>query len=409
MNTNIENEEHPDLDGPLETAVWAVLSENVPTDAVDRVKLRAHDAMQSVDATADPGMLVIRRKVVRLMLPLIAVAASALLACSLLLTPSSTFAQVVERIKQIKTATFLVESTGGKRSPDFVAVATVERPDRLRFEFQSPGKTVNITNYADGELISYDANSDQVTVHEIHKAEAGFDILQQLQNAGAKAVVVSDENTIEGTNLYSIFDGRGRVWVDQKTKLPQRIEVTAPEGFGATKVVYRDFRWDVPVDDSLFKIPEGRTIVRNSLLADPTEAELVAAFQLRHAFNQDPYGATFWDDRVGLRLGRIAYDRSKSRAENAVLQKSKLGSHFAKIGISESESQDPAIVQKRIDYLCMKLDAWEHIISRKGGWVGNGVRPGETKALCWWKDAGQIRVLQANLTIVDAENPPVGE
>ncbi len=55
----------------------------------------------------------------------------------------------------------------------------------------------------------------------------------------------------------------------------------------------------------------------------------------------------------------------------------------------------------------MKLDQWEHDISRRGGWVGTGVRPGEAKPLCWWKDGSRIRVLRGDLTIVDADQPPV--
>ena len=45
MNQNInQKNEHPDIDGPLETAVWAVIDEKIPADAVERVKQRAIDA-----------------------------------------------------------------------------------------------------------------------------------------------------------------------------------------------------------------------------------------------------------------------------------------------------------------------------------------------------------------------------
>ncbi len=47
-----------------------------------------------------------------------------------------------------------------------------------------------------------------------------------------------------------------------------------------------------------------------------------------------------------------------------------------------------------------------HDISRRGGWVvGTGVRPGEAKPLCVWKDGSRIRVLRGDLTIVDADQP----
>jgi len=408
MNQNIENEHenHPELDGQVETAVWAVLSDPVPVDAVERVKQRARDAMFNENSAAARHSPVINHKLVRVMLPLIALAASVLVVISLFLTPADAFAQVIEQIKQIRTATFTIESTGGKRSPDFVALATVKSPDRIRFDFKSPSQTVNITDNSAGELISYETDSDQATVHEIPKADVGFDILKQLQNTDAGAVEFNGENSVEDTDLYSIFDGMGRVWVDRNTKLPQRIEVTAPDGVGMTKVVYRDFEWNVPVDEAIFQIPEGRTIVRNSLLAEPTEAELVAAFRIRHAFSQAPYDANFLADKVALRLGRLAYDLSKSRAENYEIQLVKLQGQFGKIGIAVNESQDPKLIQRRIDFLCMKLGQWEHRISRTGGWVGDGVQPGEAEPLCWWKDGEQIRVLRADLTIVDADQPP---
>jgi outer membrane lipoprotein-sorting protein len=408
MNQNAENQNHPELDGPLATAVWAVLSDPVPADAIDRVKQHARDVVQSENEMTETRPPVVKLARVRVLLPLIAVAASALVVVSLFLTPTNSFAQVIEQIKQIHTATFTMESTGGTRSPDFIALATVKSPDRIRIDFKSPEQTVNITNNSSGELISYATDSDQVTVHEIPKADVGFDILQQLQNTDAKAVEINKENSVKGTDLYSIFDGRGRVWVDKQTNLPQRIEVTAPEELGATKVVYRDFQWNVPVDDTLFQIPEGRSVVRDSLLAEPTESELVAAFRIRHAFSQAPYDSTFLADKAGLRLGQLAYDLSKSRDVNNEIQHAKLRDEFTKIGISVAVSQDAALIQKRIDYLCMKLDQWEHKISRAGGWVGDGVRPGEQKALCWWENGDQIRVLQGDLTIVDADQPPMG-
>ena len=401
-----------DLEPQLEAAVLAVLSEPISASAIERVKSQAmtldDEPRQNVRALTLAGPSN-RRWFSSLAITAIAIAASMMVAASLFLIPPSAFAQVVVRIKQMKTAKFTLEFTGGDQSTNFVALAIAKSPDRLRFDFQLPSQAVNITNGAAGELISYDANSDQVTVNAIPKAHAGFDILHQLQNADVKAVAIDAENFVEGTDLYSIFDGRGRVWVDKNTKLPQRIEVTSPEALGSTKLVYRDFQWDVPVDDRLFLLPVGRTIVRSSLLAEPTEAELIAAFQIRQAFSQEPYDASYLadkEDKVGLRLGQLAYDLSKNQVENAELQSAKLHDHWTKIGISVSESRDSKLVQQRIDFLCMKLDQWTHRISRTGGWVGAGVQPGESKPLCWWKDGDQIRVLKGDLTIVDADQPP---
>ena len=181
---------------------------------------------------------------------------------------------------------------------------------------------------------------------------------------------------------------------------------------GATRMVYRDFEWDIPLDDSLFAMPVGKRVVRSSLLASPEESELIAAFVIRHAFSQEPYDASFLnkDTQPGLKLGQLAYDLTKGQNENFQSQSAKLHGAWSLVGISQTEASDSVVVQKRIDYLCMKLDQWAGVIQRKGGWVGTGVRPGELKPLCWWRSGNQIRVLRSDLTIFDAEQaPPISE
>jgi outer membrane lipoprotein-sorting protein len=377
-----------------------------PSEIVEATKTRTKQLASSPLSLAKP---IRSHEIRRWAIAAIAIAASFMVAVSLLFTAPSAFAQVVERVRQIKTARFTVEFNGVRQGPDFTAQATVKSPDRLRFDFDLPNNPVNITNGAAGELISYDASSNMVTVNEIPKAHADFDILRQLQSVDTSAVEVNAENSVDGTDLYIVFDGKGRVWVDKTSKLPIRVEVTSHLESGASKTVYRDFQWDVPVDDKLFRIPEGRSIVRSSLLARPTEAELIAAFQIRHAFNQSPYDADFLADQVGLRLGQLAYDLTKNQAENAEIQRAKLKDYWTTLGISMAESQDSKLVQRRIDYLCMKLDQWESDITRTGGWVGDGVRPGEPSPLCWWKADGKIRVLRGDLSIVDADQPPSGK
>jgi hypothetical protein len=281
----------------------------------------------------------------------------------------------------------------------------VKAPDRFRLDFQAPGNPVNITNGAAGELIAFDSNSNQVSVNEIPKASSNFDILQLIQKPDVNAVLSKAENTIVGTQLYDILDGQGKIWVDVQTQLPIRIEMTPLPGMGTTTIVYRDFEWDVPLDDNLFAMPVGKDVVRSSLLARPKEEELIGAFAIRQAFSQEPYEASLLDEST--RLGPLSYDLSKNRAENYQIQSAKLKDVWTVIGIGPTEANDPSRVQKRIDFLCMKLDQWELDISQTGGWVGTGVRPGEAKPLCWWKDGSRIRVLRGDLTIVDADQPPV--
>ena len=395
------------FDDLLDRATQA-LRDQVPHDVPPKetVAMTKATAIQLTHAPVLVAKPTDSRGVRRWAIASIAIAASVMVAVFFSFRAPIAFAQVVEQLKQIKTATFTVEFKGVKQLPDLTAQATVKSPDMLRFDFDLPNKLVNITNGAAGELIAYDGDSDEVRVNEIAKAQADNDILKRLQNVDADAVELNLENAIAGTDLYSIFDGQGRVWVDKTSKLPTRIEFTSPAEMGGSEVVYRNFQWNVAVDDQLFRIPAGRAIVRSSLLAPATEAELIAAFQIRQAFSQEPYEADFFAKDVALRLGRLAYDLSKNRAQNAEIQSVKLMHDWPTIGISVTESQDPKLVQQRIDYLCMKLDDWRHRITGTGGWVGEGVQPGEARPLCWWKVDGKIRVLRGDLKIIDADQPP---
>nr|MCU0710337.1 hypothetical protein [Pirellula sp.] len=382
------------------------LSEPLPADAIARVQANA----LALDDSPTPKIRSSTRKMswTGPWTQVVSLAAGVLLIVGVtMLLPSSSnaFAQVVRNIRKLATAKFTIENIGPS---NLTAVASIKAPDRFRLDFQAPGQPVNITNGAAGELISFDSNSNQVSVNEIPKARSDFDILQLIQKPDVNAVLSKDKNTIAGTQLYDILDGRGKIWVDVETQLPKRIEMTPPPGMGTRPLIYRDFEWNVPLADGLFAMPVDKEVVRSTLLASPKEEELIAAFAVRQAFSQEPYEAAFLDraTKPGLRLGRLAYDLSKNQADNFHIQSAKLQGLWTVIGISESEASNPSLVQKRIDFLCMKLDEWARDIARNGGWVGTGVLPGEAKPLCWWKDGSRIRVLRGDLTIVDADQSP---
>jgi len=51
QNPNDQNQNHPELDEQMEAAVWAVISDPIPVDAVERVKQRARE-LKSVSRPA---------------------------------------------------------------------------------------------------------------------------------------------------------------------------------------------------------------------------------------------------------------------------------------------------------------------------------------------------------------------
>jgi len=358
-----------------------------------------------------------RRRIMRIMTPLAALAASIVLAISLWpLSQSVVFAQVLEQIRKADVVTFTITL---KRPgfPDVSGNAYAKSPDLLRYDLKSNGHTaVNITNYAKAELISFDPAATEATVWKYSGGANNFDIvhrLRQMKADRAKLVVDTDAEADPNIDVFEISegDGTGKVWVDKKTKLPVRIEMHAPPESGLGGAVYSNFDWSPTIADSMFEVPAGFSISRNNLLAEPTEAEFVAALRIRQAFSDDPYPADFLANHAGLAIGRLAYDPSLSRDENHQRRLQMLGPLLWQIGVNAAEAHDAKTLGERIDYLCMKVDQWETRVGRDGAWIGKGVRPGEEKPLCWWRKPGaeNVRVLYGNLTIRDADQPPASK
>jgi hypothetical protein len=359
-----------------------------------------------------PSRSLLRSKIMRISIPFAALAASVALVFALWPTSGRAFAEVVQQIANIEMVKFAI-TIKQPTKPDLSGSAVARRPNRLRIDWTAGGQTrVNITDYTRGELISFDALSE-VKISAIPPA-GGFDVVRQLQSIQADATrqVPDEENTLPDTDQFAFADGpmTGNLWIDDTSGLPVRIEMQMPAELGGGECVYSDFVWNAAVDASFFDVPAGRKIVRDTLLAEPTEAELIGVLQIRHAFSDEPYDAEFFQMDPGLVIGRLAYDLNQSPEANHQRQLAALGNVLPALGLTPPEAQDPKVLQARIDYLCMKADQWDHHIERTGGWVGAGVKPGEARPLCWWRGpGGGIRVLYGDLSVHDASEPPIAE
>lgn len=353
------------------------------------------------------------KRMARLLAPVAAIAACVVIAISIWSSSQGlVFAQVVEQVKKADAVKFRIKLKP-PGAPEISGDAYAKSPDLTRFDLTAGGTTVvNINNFTKGELISFDPTSKEATIAKLG-ASREFDVIRQLQQLDVNAamrVVESNTETDPDIDVFEINEEgvTRKVWVDKKTKLPVRIEVSGPPGLGLGEATYSDFDWNATIDAAVFEIPAGYKISRNNLLAEPTEEEFVAALRIRHALSSDVYPADFLTNDCGLSIGRLAYDHSLSRERNFQRQVKSLGPILTAIGISHVDAQDPKLLQQRIDYLCMKVDQWSSFITANGRWVGEGVRPGENKPLCWWRQRGaqNVRVLYADLTIRDADQPP---
>jgi outer membrane lipoprotein-sorting protein len=339
-------------------------------------------------------------------------AAVIVLLLSLRMDSKSAYAEVLDQMSKIETARFTITLQLPDK-PEVTGRAVVRRPNLMRIDWKS-GDLASVNLYKQDQLISFDQESP-VTIHQL-PSTGKFDIIKALRNVEEQFTreLPAARNKIPETRLLSIDSKAltGRLWIDTKSRLPVRIEMRHPPGKEpadqhAGVWIYSDFQWDPQLDASLFTIPADRKIVRDTLLSEPTEAELTAALAIRHAFSDAAYPADFFQGDCGLVVGRLAYDHDRSPQENRKRQRTRLAPIRATLALSEDELNDPQVLQRRIDYLCMKLDQWKSLVNRSGGWVGAGVLPGETEPLCWWKLKDQpIRVLYGDLTIREADQAP---
>ena len=86
------------------------------------------------------------------------------------------------------------------------------------------------------------------------------------------------------------------VWVDPKTREPVRVEATlSMSSIPKTTSVFRDFKWDAPVEESEVSIdaPPGYTIRSMTMDASmPTEKDLVEGLRMLAKFNGGAFPAT---------------------------------------------------------------------------------------------------------------------
>jgi outer membrane lipoprotein-sorting protein len=419
MNVN-----HPgDTDEFIARIVEAFEHVEAPPRPSDAETIRL---LSSGTDTASELVVTVRpRRLIKILAPLAALAAS--MAAILLLWPSTqniVFAQIVEQVKKADSVTFSIAMTlkppGSQGSIEVSGKCYAKSPNWLRYDLKAKGlTTINIMNSANGVLISCDPVAKTATIWEgAMSGAANVDVVGVLKEADAdfaKRVVDSGANSNPNLETFELSQKEGpavgMLWVDKQTKLPVRIELHGQPESGAGGMVYSDFDWNATIADSMFEIPADFTLTTNNLLAEPTEDELVAALRIRQAFSNEPYPADFLAKEAGLVIGRLAYDHSLSRKENYQRQLKVLRPVFTAIGVTDADSQDPKALQARIDLLCMKLDQWAEVITRLGGWVGGGVRPGQKKPLCWWRlpVIPSIRVLDADLTIHNAERPPIAK
>ncbi len=266
-------DEIPELEPELEAAVWAVCSEPIDPQAIERVKIRAKQLTDSPASTpltsalghspAQPS-----RRFVRPLLNVLA--ACVLLACGLILLtrPGSTaFAQALDQLRATGAFQFVrvieTDDLGSIETHVFVASDGRQR--------QETPTTVNITDASGKPLITLLKDSHTVLVPAPREAEEVpsndhglLDWLDALRSHSDKPDQRVGTKELDGRMVEGFVARQGHhkytLWLDAATSELVQLEHGAlVGGSNIQRVVMKDFQFNVTLDDALFsaEVPAG--------------------------------------------------------------------------------------------------------------------------------------------------------
>ncbi len=235
---------------------------------------------------------------------------------------SKAYAQVVDLLHNAKTMTFsVINKTGLESSPTVRTTIAFKEPCHMRITnadgfitvVHNSGDRVHGINlipvqkgYIQFELSNLPDNADSGLYVSAEKLRA---LPDQANEVLGKAKI--DGRLLEG---YVVYDGdtTTTVWLDPDTGELARAELefaTAP----GMDMILTDFRFDVPLDDSLFSLepPADYSPLSHELKADvttTTEADLIEFLRLWSSWTVD---RVFPPTVNGPELGEISFQMAK--------------------------------------------------------------------------------------------------
>jgi len=332
------------------------------------------------------------------------VAAAAVVGLILYLTaggfdPAKAYAQAVEHLRKARTMTFTVQLPDGYMLPQpgvppmsLRMVVMCKEPGLIRQQMpEGIVAVVDLTQKKGITLIPQTMECVELDLSQMPADKTQVNLLEEVRKIPARATEILGRRVLDGRTVqdYRVTtEGLDTiVSLDVETGNIARMEgrfVNAP----GMNMVTSDFRFDVPLDDSLFDLtpPEGyRRISAPMNLADPTEEDLLyllrwwAAHNLATAF---PPTLNPMEMRKKLtemmKSGEVIENRETSSTEKLVQQ-----SFRTTQGIMFLMHMAPE-------------NDWHY--------AGQGVKLGAAdKAIFWYKPTGKetYRVIYGDMTVRD--------
>lgn len=343
------------------------------------------------------AVLKLRRIIMKSSVTRLAAAAVVLVAAALgvnyIMTPSVTFADVIEPIINARTVILDLIVGDEETSPPMHEIVV---GSRIRRTLSNMEHVTQIIDLDEAKMLALD-DKEKTAIYVdmqgplVEGSRIYVEFLQKVVVKLQDNYEELGEQEIDGQKAIG-FAARGpdneevKIWADPKTALPVRVELRIGQFFA----IMKNFQFDVPIEDSLISmdVPEGYTLQETKF---------------------DLSGATEQDFIEGLRIWTRVHDGRFPEAlstEFIMKQVPMFSEKLDQLNLPEEETGRMMMTFVRG---MLFLQILERQISFQ--YAGNGVKLGEAdKAIFWYQPEGSKtwRVIYGDLSVKDVaqENLP---
>ncbi len=369
----------------------AVAQSDLENEVLNRIVREQNVRLKAADK-AGAG-LKLRRLIMRSSVTRIAAAAVIIVAVLIGIqqfgSGTVTFAKVVEPILNARTL-ILDMIVGDEETGPVIHDIIVDQ--RIRRVISRQEHVVNIidpesakmlTLHTEGKIAAY--SDIQGSLQEGTRDYVAFlrKVITDLQNNPDFEAEKLGEKEIDGQKVIGFLAGEFTIWADAETALPVRIEVQSP-----LSVVFKNFQFDVPVEESLVSmdVPDGYTEQKKVFdMTTSTEQDLVECLRI--------WAELLLDGNFPEAIGM----------EELMKQLPQIEAKLAESVASAEEGTQKGMTLAQGMLFIMGL--------KDQHYAGNGVKLGDAdKAIFWYQPEGSEtwRVIYGDLSVKDVapENLP---
>jgi hypothetical protein len=233
----------------------------------------------------------------------------------------------------------------------------------------------------------------RIKMENIPEQAKKMNLIEEFRNMKADQAKDLGVKELDGRKLHVFLveqpGSSMTVWVDPKTREPVRMDATlSMSSIPMTTSVFKDFKWDAPVDESEVDTadPPGYTIRSMTMDASmPTEKDLIEGLRTLAKFNGGPFPATLDVAGMGAAFKKHSAETAPKTPEERKAFEAEMMPAAVKIGRAIGAIN------------ATTGDDWHY--------AGNGAKLDEpNRPVLWYKPtkSEKYRVIYADLTVKEA-------